>query len=581
MKKIHIILIIALTFLTYLNSLSGDFIIDDDVVIVFNDFVKSPKNLPLLFSKKYITRPQELLFSPAHYGSFGSGEATYRPVATLSYFLSYALFKDSPLGYRCTNLAIHIINALLVYLLLSILFSNSLFAFFCAILFGIHPINAEVINCTGFRPNSLVLAFSLLAIIFYIYFVKDKARRYYYLSVSSFTLALFSKEVAVFLPFAIFICDYYFSGCSFKKVFARKKYYLIYLLPVVLYALIYFYLMPPSQKIYSLPSLSNISANLVKVLNIFGLYIKDLIFPDQLVYIPPIIRITLLNVIVGVLSVGVFFYLIVRYRRFARELSFGVFWFLLWLLPMNNILSLFRINVAYRYLYVAVMGFFCILGFFLAKMWLVKSRPLIFKITSWRIIVISCIGYFFIFGVVTNFYWKSELNLKLSMAQKYNDSPYAHSYLGRTLLGLNNFEEAIKEFNLAQNGLKNIKNNYELVDTYVGLGQAYLLTKEYAKAEENYLKAQGLVPAMPQVYVELGIYYRYRGLYKEAIAQFNKAKELDPDIVSAYMQSGLAYKLMHKYDDARREFTHVLDIYPGNLNAKFELDNLKAQEKGN
>lgn len=148
-----IILIVILTSLVYANSLKNSFVRDDHIVIVNNDFVKSWKNFPLIFTGDYLTPISEI----KHLGTrdIGSGETTYRPVVTISYFIDYSLWKLNPFGYHLTNLLLHIFNAILLYVFINLIAKNKKVALLTSLLFTLHPANSEAVNGIAFREDLL------------------------------------------------------------------------------------------------------------------------------------------------------------------------------------------------------------------------------------------------------------------------------------------------------------------------------------------------------------------------------------------------------------------------------------------
>ncbi|NUO08718.1 MAG: hypothetical protein HUU08_08590 [Candidatus Brocadia sp.] len=82
-------LITALPVLAYLNSLGNTFVYDDYVTIANNHFIREWRYLSAFFNQKYFVI---------------SGELTYRPIVTLSYFIEYALWQLKPWGYHLTDL---------------------------------------------------------------------------------------------------------------------------------------------------------------------------------------------------------------------------------------------------------------------------------------------------------------------------------------------------------------------------------------------------------------------------------------------------------------------------------------------
>ena len=71
-------ILVLVSLVVYFNSLTNGFVYDDYVTIVENKYIQHPgKSLPSLFSRSYF--------------NIASGEASYRPVATLSYYLIYSI----------------------------------------------------------------------------------------------------------------------------------------------------------------------------------------------------------------------------------------------------------------------------------------------------------------------------------------------------------------------------------------------------------------------------------------------------------------------------------------------------------
>ena len=100
LEKILPLIIILISILLYLNTLPNTFVYDDAYVITENYFIKSWGNLPKLFTKDYLPL---------------SGELSYRPIVTLTYFFDYAIWRLNPLGYHLTNVILHTVNVFLFY----------------------------------------------------------------------------------------------------------------------------------------------------------------------------------------------------------------------------------------------------------------------------------------------------------------------------------------------------------------------------------------------------------------------------------------------------------------------------------
>jgi len=109
-NSIPVLILLILSFIIYSNTLQNSFVYDDSLPITDNNFIKVwTKDVFFFFDSSYFTR---------------SGEASYRPIATLSYFLNYLFWKFNPLGYHLTSVMLHIINVILVFFLIQLMFWN-------------------------------------------------------------------------------------------------------------------------------------------------------------------------------------------------------------------------------------------------------------------------------------------------------------------------------------------------------------------------------------------------------------------------------------------------------------------------
>ena len=94
------VFLIFIVFAVYANSLNNQFVYDDTAVIVENHFVRDPANLKDLFTNKYFAR--------SGIGQMtNSGEGSWRPLATLTYFIDYQLWGMRLFGYLVTNVLWH------------------------------------------------------------------------------------------------------------------------------------------------------------------------------------------------------------------------------------------------------------------------------------------------------------------------------------------------------------------------------------------------------------------------------------------------------------------------------------------
>ena len=124
-----------------------------------------------------------------------SGEQ-YRPIPSVTHALDHALWGPSPFAFHGTNMALHALSALLLFILLRRLRLAHPPAFIGALTLAAHPMAASSIGWISERTDTLTDIFMLAALI--VFLGPRGIRTVQVLAVS--LLALWSKETAVMLP---------------------------------------------------------------------------------------------------------------------------------------------------------------------------------------------------------------------------------------------------------------------------------------------------------------------------------------------------------------------------------------------
>jgi len=202
-------LIILIVAALYSPGISGPFLFDDQSSITKNSAIAIEEV------------SSQSLYKAAESGIAGPLK---RPIAMISFALNYYYaggYKVEP--FKITNIIIHCINVLLVYLLamqllkLSYPHKKNLFWFAAAIslFWGAHPINLTSVLYIVQRMTSLSTLFSLGCIILYLYgrqqtiqkSVNWKSVVLFSSSALSLIFALYSKENAVVIPLIIIAAE--------------------------------------------------------------------------------------------------------------------------------------------------------------------------------------------------------------------------------------------------------------------------------------------------------------------------------------------------------------------------------------
>ena len=545
--------LIILSFAAYLNALSNTFVFDDIYVISGNYFIRDWQNIFGLFTSKYFA---------------ASGELSYRPVVTLSYFVDYSLWHLNPRGYHLTNIVLHTLNSVLLFFFVQLMVKNTPVAFLASLFFICHPVLSEAVNAVSYREDILAAAFFITAFLLYVKspapnkFMyrnlsplgtgmhhgvypeqkqdssaspqNDKRRRVqhdsvchserseeskfylYPLSLLSYLFALFSKEMAITLPLLIFFFDYLIGS---RLTFTNRilRFYLGYILVTIFYLLVRFWWFHnPVESGVSYPQ-ENLWFNFLAMLKVLASYPKLLFFPVNLNadYIVPVasspwdmscILSLLLIISIAVIGCRLFFH--------SKLLFFSLLWFFVALLPVLNIVPIGNI-MAERYLYIPVIGF-CIMGsYFITHMSALRLHP--FRISVW-ILTLSILFGFVWQTSSRSRDWRDEFTLWSKTVAREPNSYKAHSSLGILLIKRGQEEEGISELR----------------------------------------KSLSINPSYPDAHNNIGTLYEQKGMYDDAAKEYRCALRLNPNLSEAHYNLGNTYLKTSNYDKAVTEYKHYI-----------------------
>ena len=134
--------------------------------------------------------------------------AMYRPLVLVSYAFNYSLGEYGLMGYHLLNLSLHLLCTFCVYALCRTLGAGALCSAAAALLFGLHPVNAEVVNYVSSRSESLATLFYLSSLVAYVTWRRSEGPVALILASGIFFVAgMLSKSTVITLPVAILVYD--------------------------------------------------------------------------------------------------------------------------------------------------------------------------------------------------------------------------------------------------------------------------------------------------------------------------------------------------------------------------------------
>lgn len=505
-QLISVFLIALVGLSLYVNSLGGEFIYDDIPLVRDNAHIKILSNIKIILTRDIAA---------------GAGVTYYfyRPLQIFTYALDYSLWKLNPLGYHLTNILIHILVALCIYWLVSILFAGNTLPLLTSLLFVAHPVNTEAVSYISGRADLLAAVFILSSMVLYI---KGGFRNYIF-SCILFVLALLSKEGSLILILLLLWYYYAFN----KKVNAGKIIFLLFIaaiylsLRIVLYKTIVSPLIYPTTFLQRLPgvfvSLTKYSMLLLLPFNLHMEYgLRFFNFFDA-------------RAISGAAILAICFIYLFRHRALKGVIFFSLGWFLIALLPVSNIYPI-NAYMAEHWLYLPSLGFFLILASGLSSLYKIKK----YRIVSILIIAALAASYSYL-TVRQNNYWREPISFYKRTLEYAPDSQQIYNNLGRAYNDLGRTQDAIEAFN------KSIDLDHSYFKVYYGVGNIPSSADKENKPVSAFNKDLELKPRSADAYYNLGsIYYRL-GKKEEATAFFKKVVAVDRNYAAAHNSLAVLY----------------------------------------
>ncbi|GFE62129.1 hypothetical protein [Geobacter sp. AOG2] len=534
-------LITVLILLVYGTTLRHDFVWDDNDIIVNNPLLNTLGNIPRFFltEDKVVT-----------------ATGYYRPLTYVSFALDRALWGLNPLGFKITNLVLQILVAMLFYAVTLALFKKERLALVAAVLFAVHPLAGETVNfLAGGRNTLLAACFTLLSLLMYI---KGKTVP----AVICFTLAIFSKEFALLLPMVFLLYDY-----RLQREKIRFASFIPYMIPVVGYL--------------TLRSFAVQKANFLDKIHLSGQlwlspylavrYLLNMIFPFRLKVMYD--ESTTIYVCIACLIVVIVLLCAIFLRKKYDTYNvfiFSDYWFLLFLLPVINIIPIPANSlIADRYAYFSLMGFSLALAALICK---ANTRVMVIAV------VLVCSAYS-LADYRQNRIWKNDATFFAQMAK---DAP--EMFIGYRNLALYYYDKG--DITNTEHFLGIACSKPDIPPSYlVGAATIFMESNKADKASALLLKSLEQDPANPETYLLLKMIYEREGNKALADSYLAKARKAIPHLeielgrmAEDFCHEGERFIAERKYAHAANILRRALLVKPDFVPAIVALGRVKYEQ---
>ena len=531
-------LLFLFTLIIYSNSLGGQFVSDDSYFIVKNVHIRNLSNIPYFF-----INPSAVAFSEL-------SQDVYRPLTTISYAIDFNLWRLNTFCYHLENVLLHSSNAVLLFVLLMLIVGNIFIAFFASLLFALHPVQTEAVAWISGRSSVLFLFFYLSSFICYVLYRREKKKAYFFVSLALYCGSLFSKEMAVSLPLLLAAYDIHArdEGGLKKRICRYAPYFLL----AAFFVTVRFLLLKRVGQCDWWGG--NPYRTFLTMLPVLVEYVKILIFPVKLCafYVTPI-KTSFLNAQVLTalcLIIALFASMPFIFRRSGR-VSFFIWWFLITLLPVSNIVPL-RALMAERFLYLPSIGFCVLVAILMERLGRpAAGRPGKGARTAAVILATILVCLYGVRTMARNTDWKDSMTITKSILKVDPLNPWALMALGVAYSAEERYEMAMKP----------LKKVIGMAGDYFApknaLGFCYLQLGRYDEAIAVYRDALRIKPNNLEALGSIGVAYASLGKYDEAIKHFKKAIAIDRAYVEGYINLGTAYGRMGDPARAIKEYERV------------------------
>lgn len=541
--------VLAFTALLYIRGLFNGFVWDDEMYIINNPYLRN-------FSLNGVTA----IFSSVWFGN-------YHPLTTLAYLFEYRAFGLSPLPFHLINILVHLVNTWLVFILCKNLSGKKIVALTVALLFAVHPMHVESVAWISELKDVLYVFFILLSLIVYLEYLKQGNKLKLYAAVILlFIFSLLSKSAAVPFPVLLICTDIYKGRKLNLKAWLEK-------VPFLLLSLAFGILTIKTQQ----TDLNNLPLNYSFVERIFLLayavsfYIISFPFPLSLSAVhyypdthggalPALYYLSALFLLLLTL-------LILKRTSQKKELLFGVFFFLISISVMLQIIPVGSSLTSERYTYLPYIGLFYTAGQIISAM----------MENKWRNAVIAV---FAVFVIVFSFQtwnrtgkWKDGEILFSDVIKKYPEIGHPYWIRGNLKNGRGDLKGALFDFN------KTLEYKPGFLPCLMNRGTLLNKLEDYKGALRDMNSAVAIDSSIAEAYMIRGNAYFKSGQPEPAFADCNKAIKLNPKFVEAYNNRCMLKAISGDTVGAMKDINTSIALDSNNAEAYGNRANIKVMMK--
>jgi tetratricopeptide (TPR) repeat protein len=528
----------------------------------------------------------------------------WHPLTIVSHMFDCQLYGLKPAGHHFTNVLLHTIAVILLFLVLRQMTGTLWRSAFVAALFAIHPLHVESVAWISERKDVLGAVFFMLTLGAYIRYAHRPSVISYLLVLLFFALGLMSKPMLVTVPFVLLLLDYWPLGRIRSPVFAKttarqaatsSQWSMVSTLVTEKIPL--FVLSALSSVVALLAALYNAGAieqlpfawRLNNAAVSYVTYIWQMFWPARLApfYPHPNDQLPLWQVLLAIAFLVTVSLLAIQWRKQRPYIFTGWFWYAGMLVPVIGVVQAGEQARADRYTYLPQIGLYVLIAWGVTDLMTAGRRaasrgpdevrargprpvaevrrgnqgrdyrPFRAGIVAAIIIVLSWRAF------VQTSYWKDSETLWNHTLTVTGDNEAAHNNLGYLSLQRGELDSAISHFETALTiRSRNAAAHYNFGGALIENSLANALARKglLSEAVDHYENAVRLRPDYGDPYLNLGSVLFEQGRTGDAIAEWQKALATQPTDAGFHTTLGNAFLKGGVQRDAIAEYEHAARI---------------------
>lgn len=528
--------------------------------------------------------------------------ANWHPLTTLSHMLDCECYGLNPWGHHLTNILLHTLNTVLVFLLLRSLTGALWRSLLAAALFGWHPLHVESVAWVAERKDVLSCLFWVLTLWAYTNYARlvqmhnSKTKVWYIATLALLALGLMSKPMLVTLPCVMLLLDYW-PLARFQSGRARQL--LIEKIP--------FFVLTVAASAVTLAVQNQggavnpvdrfpLDARVGNALISYCRYLGKFFWPTDLaIFYPHPVYWPLDDVLLAAFFLGGVSAALFLMRKTYPFMLMGWLWFVGTLVPVIGLVQVGEQSMADRYSYIPSLGLFVAIIWGAAELCRFQRLGVKALSVAGAAALVVCL-------ILTRQqleYWKSSETIYKHAIAVTENNAFAINNLGCALLSHGQIDEAVDYLQEGlrlrpavaecQNNLANallakgrvdeaIFHSQEAIRLKPNFGRAHLILGnalfdkgQVDEAIVEYQESARLEPGEVIGHINLGVALLNKGRLDEAIAELQAGLRLKPDNEDAHYNLGVALLKKGRIDDAISQLQEALRLRPSDADAKRDL----------